>query len=105
MEQIQRSKEAAHATRALARRARAAADLPRSRAACASAAWAAASAALVIGWCLAASTGLARSGKCDAIDATVVCLAADGDDLLTSDPGDLRALAEADEIHVELVPV
>ena len=48
---------------------------------------------------------LARSGQCDAIDATVVCLAADGDDILTSDPGDLRALAEAAEIHVELVPV
>ena len=48
---------------------------------------------------------LARSGQSDAIDATVVCLAADGDDILTSDPGDLRALAEAAEIHVELVPV
>ena len=47
---------------------------------------------------------LARSGKCDAIDATVVCLAADGDDLLTSDPGDLRALAEADEIHSSSSP-
>jgi len=48
---------------------------------------------------------LARSGQSDAIDATVVCLAADGDDILTSDPGDLRALAEAAEIHVELIPV
>jgi hypothetical protein len=48
---------------------------------------------------------LARSGRSDAIDATVVCLAADGDDILTSDPGDLRALAEAAGIHVELVPV
>ena len=48
---------------------------------------------------------LARSGQRDAIDATVVCLAADGDDILTSDPGDLRALAEAAGIHVELVPV
>ena len=48
---------------------------------------------------------LAHSGQSDAIDATVVCLAADGDDILTSDPGDLRALAEAAEIHVELVPV
>ena len=47
---------------------------------------------------------LARSGHSDAIDATVVCLAADGDDILTSDPDDLRALAEAAEIHVELVP-
>lgn len=48
---------------------------------------------------------LARSGQSDAIDATVVCLAADGDDILTSDPGDLRALAEAAEIHLELIPV
>jgi hypothetical protein len=48
---------------------------------------------------------LARSGQSDAIDAVVVCLAADGDDILTSDPGDLRALAEAAEIHVDLIPV
>jgi hypothetical protein len=46
---------------------------------------------------------LARSGSSDAIDAAVVCLAADGDDILTSDPGDLRALAEAAEVHVELI--
>jgi hypothetical protein len=48
---------------------------------------------------------LARSGQSDAIDATVVCLAADGDDILTSDPGDLHALAQAAEIHVDLIPV
>ena len=48
---------------------------------------------------------LARSGQSDAIDATVVCLAADGDDILTSDPGDLRALAEAADVHVDLIPV
>jgi hypothetical protein len=48
---------------------------------------------------------LARSGQSDAIDAAVVCLAADGDDILTSDPGDLRILAEAAEIHVEIIPV
>lgn len=48
---------------------------------------------------------LARSGQSDAIDAAVVCLAADGDDILTSDPGDLRALAQAAEIHVDLIPV
>jgi len=48
---------------------------------------------------------LARTGRADAIDAAVVCLAADGDDILTSDPGDLRALAEAADIHVELIPV
>ena len=48
---------------------------------------------------------LARSGLADAIDAAVACLAADGDDILTSDPGDLRALAQAEGVHVELIPV
>jgi hypothetical protein len=48
---------------------------------------------------------LARTGHADAIDAAVVCLAADGDDILTSDPGDLRVLAEAAGVHVELIPV
>jgi hypothetical protein len=48
---------------------------------------------------------LARTGHADAIDAAVVCLAGDGDDILTSDPGDLRALAEAAGVHVELIPV
>jgi hypothetical protein len=48
---------------------------------------------------------LARSGQRDAIDAAVVCLAADGDDILTSDPGDLRVLAEAADIHIDLIPV
>jgi hypothetical protein len=48
---------------------------------------------------------LARSGESDAIDAAVVCLAADGDDILTSDPGDLRELAEAAGVHVDLIPV
>ncbi|MGH3193533.1 MAG: hypothetical protein ACRDPY_48335 [Streptosporangiaceae bacterium] len=48
---------------------------------------------------------LARAGQADAIDAAVVCLAADGDDILTSDPGDLRVLAEAAGVHVELIPV
>ncbi len=48
---------------------------------------------------------LARTGHADAIDAAVVCLAVDGDDIITSDPGDLRILAEVAEVHVELVPV
>jgi hypothetical protein len=48
---------------------------------------------------------LAHSGLADAIDAAVVCLAGDGDDILTSDPGDLRALAQAAGVHVELIPV
>jgi hypothetical protein len=48
---------------------------------------------------------LARTGQADAIDAAVVRLAGDGDDILTSDPGDLRVLAEAAGVHVELIPV
>jgi hypothetical protein len=48
---------------------------------------------------------LGRSGGADAIDAAIVCLAVDGDEILTSDPNDLRALAEAAGLHVELVPV
>jgi hypothetical protein len=52
-----------------------------------------------------AGTVLARSGRSDAIDAAVVCLATDGDDILTSDPDDLRDLAQAAGIHVELIRV
>ena len=48
---------------------------------------------------------LGRSATGDAIDAALVCLAADGDDILTSDPGDLKVLAEAAGVHVELIPV
>jgi hypothetical protein len=48
---------------------------------------------------------LARSGQSDAIAASVVCLATDGDDILTSDPDDLRVLAEAAGIHIDLIPV
>jgi hypothetical protein len=48
---------------------------------------------------------LAVGGGSDAIDAAVVCLAGDGDDILTADPGDLRPLAEAAGAHVELIAV
>jgi hypothetical protein len=48
---------------------------------------------------------LARTAKGDAIDAAVVCLAQDGDDILTSDPADLLDLARAAGTHVELIPV
>lgn len=48
---------------------------------------------------------LARSGQSDAIDASLVCLANNGDDILTSDSGDLRPLAEAAGVHIELIPV
>jgi hypothetical protein len=48
---------------------------------------------------------LARAGQVDAIDAAVVCLAGDGDDILTSDTRDLEILARAAGVHVELIPV
>jgi hypothetical protein len=48
---------------------------------------------------------LARAGQADAIDAAVVCLAGDGDDILTSDVRDLEILARAAGVHVELMPV
>ena len=48
---------------------------------------------------------LARTGTADAIDATVICLAQDGDDILTSDPADLGGLALAAGVHVDLISV
>jgi hypothetical protein len=48
---------------------------------------------------------LARTGGADAIDAAVICLARDGDDILTSDPADLLKLARAAGTHLELIPV
>lgn len=60
-----------------------------------------------IGDDLGRSTGLllakARSG--DVLDAAVVLLAADGDNILTSDPGDLTPLAIHAGTHVEIIPV
>lgn len=46
---------------------------------------------------------LAAAGRSDVIDAGIALLAADGDEIVTSDPGDLTALAEASGRHVELV--
>lgn len=48
---------------------------------------------------------LAIAKLADVIDAAVVLLAVDGDEILTSDPDDLARLAEAAGLHVELVPV
>jgi hypothetical protein len=48
---------------------------------------------------------LARTGTSDAVDASVICLAQDGDDVLTSDPADLLDLARASGAHIELIPV
>ena len=47
---------------------------------------------------------LADAGTADAIDATVVLLAAPGDRVLTSDPGDLTRLAEAARNRAVIVP-
>ena len=46
---------------------------------------------------------LGRAGATDVVDACVVLLATDGDDILTSDTGDLRDLAAAAGVHVELI--
>ncbi len=48
---------------------------------------------------------LGRARTEDVVDAAVVLLAVDGDLILTSDPRDLRALAHAAEVHVDLVAV
>lgn len=48
---------------------------------------------------------LGRAGGADVIDAAVVLLAQDGDDAFTSDPIDLRDLAEVAGRQVELIEV
>jgi hypothetical protein len=48
---------------------------------------------------------LGRARTADAIDAGVVLLATDGDTILTSDASDLRPLALATAVHVDIVPV
>lgn len=48
---------------------------------------------------------LGRTRTSDVIDAAVVLLATDGDLVLTSDPDDLRTLADAAEIDIDLVSV
>jgi len=53
----------------------------------------------------AAGALLARSGGRDVIDAAIVVLAADGDEILTSDAADLSALTAASGTHAELVEV
>jgi hypothetical protein len=48
---------------------------------------------------------LARTRSSDVIDAALVLLATDGDEILTSDPKDLRPLVRATGAHVDIVPV
>jgi hypothetical protein len=53
----------------------------------------------------AAGALLGRARQHDVIDAALVLLASDGDDILTSDPDDLEALARTLGRHVEIIPV
>lgn len=46
---------------------------------------------------------LAATGQSDVIDAAVVLLTHDGDEIITSDPTDLEPLARASTRHVELI--
>jgi hypothetical protein len=48
---------------------------------------------------------LGRSRASDVVDAALVLLARDGDMVLTSDPDDLRTLAQTADLHIDLVPV
>jgi hypothetical protein len=48
---------------------------------------------------------LGATGTSDVIDAALVLLAGDGDEIFTADPNDLRALATAAGRHVELIRV
>lgn len=48
---------------------------------------------------------LGRARSADATDAAVVAIAGDGDIVLTSDPDELRSLAEAAAVHIDIVKV
>lgn len=48
---------------------------------------------------------LAQTGGRDVVDAALVLLATDGDEILTSDPHDLATLAAAAGIHTDLIRV
>lgn len=48
---------------------------------------------------------LARTGLVDAIDAALVALCHPGDQILTSDPADIDALADAARLRVDVIPV
>jgi hypothetical protein len=48
---------------------------------------------------------LARSRSSDVIDAALALLAHDGDEILTSEPGDMRVLVAASGVHADVVEV
>ena len=51
----------------------------------------------------AAGALLARAGTSDVIDAALVLLVMDGDEVLTSDPADLALLCAAIDVHADVV--
>lgn len=53
----------------------------------------------------AAGRLLARDGSADVVDAALVLLAEDGDDIVTSDPEDIEPLASCLGRHVEVIRV
>jgi hypothetical protein len=48
---------------------------------------------------------LSAAGQADVIDAAIVLLAQDGDEIYTSDPEDLHGLAAAAGLHLDLIPI
>lgn len=48
---------------------------------------------------------LGRSGRTDAIDATLAALADHGDQIITSDSADLAALVAASTRRVDIIPI
>ncbi|MCL2584577.1 MAG: hypothetical protein FWE35_19200 [Streptosporangiales bacterium] len=53
---------------------------------------------------LKAGALLAKTGTKDVIDAALVLLAKDGDEIATSDLGDIAVLSGHAELHVDIVP-
>lgn len=53
----------------------------------------------------AAGELLARAARSDVVDAALVLLAGDGDQIVTSDPGDIEPLARAARRSVDLIRV
>jgi len=47
---------------------------------------------------------IGRAGTSDVVDAALVLLAEDGDEIVTSDPKDLASLAARADLHVDVVP-
>ena len=52
-----------------------------------------------------AGTLLSSSGTKDVIDAALVLLARDGDEIVTSDPDDIAVLADHADLHVDILPL